>query len=146
MPVASSGESGLLEMIANSSSLLGTITNNIEKQEVDQFLSEIAKDGLVCFGHKHTLLALEYGAVKKVLVWNQLRRILLSSGDIILSNGEEINEEIIEDDLLIDWIKEKYLGIEIIEISERTPEGDNFCYGYRIGRFLRFNISLDVDP
>src|SRR5690606_35990196 len=67
------GEAGLKQAIQMSAETLEGLKFAHEKEVVQKFMGEIAKDsGLVSFGVDQTIYALENSAVKTLLVWEDL--------------------------------------------------------------------------
>jgi peptide chain release factor subunit 1 len=71
--VAYGGESGLQQAMALCADCLENVKLVHEKKLLGEFFEHIAKEsGLVCFGVDETMRALEAGAIKTLLVWEDL--------------------------------------------------------------------------
>ena len=67
------GEQGIRELMEKSTELLKDVRYLEEKKLVQTFLSELGKDtGLVAYGQKEVLKAMELGAVKTLLISEEL--------------------------------------------------------------------------
>ena len=67
------GEQGIRELMEKSTELLKDVRYLEEKELVQQFLRELGKDtGLVAYGQKEVLRALELGAVKTLLISEEM--------------------------------------------------------------------------
>lgn len=157
------GEAGLKQAIQLSAETLEGLRFSHEKEIVQKFMTEIAKDSKnVVFGVNHTIYALENSAMEKLLVWEDLpikrfkvcnqktkeeSYVYLTHENQIEAHFQKNNHlEILDEQLLLDYLieecKKHNTPIEII--SNHTSEGKQFCQGFGgIGGFLRFSIDLD---
>jgi len=142
-------EHGLNEAIKESADCLKDSEFLIQRDVLYRFFDEIAREsGLYCFGPVDTLEALEVGAVKTLILWEELDIYKIK---ILINNGEEIilylneNElktghkslpaekfEIKEKILLLDWLVENYekFGADIQIATDISNEGSQFCRGF----------------
>lgn len=127
--VAYSGRNGFDQAIDLAADTLSNVKLIGEKQLISTFMSEIARDtGKYCFGVTDTLKVLELGAVETLLVWESLA---LTHPD--------------SDQLLVEWLTENYrrFGTKLILVSDKTPEGAQFCRGFGgLGGLLRYKVDL----
>ena len=118
------------------------------------------------FGINDTFQALELGAVKKLIVWEdipQYRYVVrnpttLEEDTIYLKPEEERNpihfqtdeglaKEIVSKDSLLDWLIENYkqFGAKLEIVTDRSSEGSQFCMGFGgFGALLRWKVDFDV--
>ena len=142
-------EHGLKEAIKESADCFKDSDFLKERGVLNQYFEEIAREsGLYCFGPVDTLEALEAGAVKTLILWEELDIYKIK---ILINNGEEIilylkeNElkaghkslpaekfEIKEKILLLDWLVDNYkkFGAEIQIATDISHEGCQFCRGF----------------
>ena len=128
-----------------------------EKKLIQNFLTEIAKNGLVTYGENEVLEALEIGKIRvlllsegidktihrfkcpnceteKVLNENQVR------SEIKCTNCQHVMESM-EEAEYIDYLREKAesIGAETEVISTETDEGKQFMAGFGgLAAFLRY--------
>jgi peptide chain release factor subunit 1 len=127
--IAYSGKNGFDQAIDLAADALANVKLISEKNLISTFMSEIARDtGKYCFGVTDTLKALELGAVETLLVWENLT---LKHPSI--------------DQLMVDWLTENYrrFGTKLILVSDKTPEGSQFCRGFGgLGGLLRYKVDF----
>lgn len=154
-------ESGIREIMQRSGDLLKESEAMQEKQLVQEFFTQVAKNALGVFGEKETLEALTYGKVKILLIseaidWEVIKTKCTHCGkeaEIIVKNPLNFNSnnlkcsecaspvEIIEEIDYLDYLLEKVQNIsaEMKVISRDTEEGNQFYQGFSgIGAILRF--------
>lgn len=158
------GEAGLKQAIQMSTETLDGLQFAHEKEIIQKFMADIAKDaGTVVYGYNQTLYALENSAVDTLLIWENLpiKRYNLRNPEtkeehvIYLAPGNQTDNyfkkhdkfEIIEEKLLIDYLIEncKKFGAKIELITDHTSEGKMFCnsQGFGgIGGLLRFSFDI----
>ncbi len=118
----------------------------IEKETLIQFFDEIAKQtNLYCFGAVETLDALESGAVKILIIWEDLDiyryKLRDKTGKESISYArkgknknfvENIEIKEVECELLLDWLVENYkrFGATIQIVTDKSQEGSQFCKGF----------------
>jgi len=137
-----------------------------QKKLMAKFFSEISQDtGRYCFGIKDTMNALEGGAVDNLIVWDQCdimrykvidpstgkEEIIYTQGSIpppIEREGEKSQKEILDQELLLDWLVENYkeFGCQLEIIQDSTAEGSQFCRGFGgFGGLLRYKMEFMQD-
>lgn len=119
-----------------------------EQNIIQQFFSRISKDtGLICFGLKNTLKALEEGIVKTLILWESI-------GIVVTNTENEIKYEIkeITDESEIDFIeylsinKSARYGANIEIVSNKTDIGTQFVQGFGgIGAILNYRMTTDYN-
>ena len=128
--VAYGGLNGLNEAIHNSAASIDSMKFQHEQRILSKYFQEIAQDtGKICFGMRDLLCALEQGAVESVIVWEDLK-----------DTHAGVN--------IVDWMTSNYksFGTTLEIISDKTPEGNQFCKGFcGIGGLLRYRMSFDLD-
>lgn len=156
-------EGGIRELVQKSGDLLKDSELVKEKEILDKFIGEIAKDGLATYGQKEVEQTIEEGRVATLIIsedipWmvyrktcehcnqdtfeivkdhNNFREVDLRCGNC--SSKIEVTEEMD----YIDWLMEKAknTGAEVRVISTETNEGKNFYEGFGgIGAILRYKI------
>jgi peptide chain release factor subunit 1 len=151
-------ESGIREIIQKSEELLKNTALMKERKLLNEFLEGIAKDGLVAYGEKEVMEALEVGKVSLVLLsegieWTAIKFQCSSCGniqEIIIKNKKpkikcsKCNSTKIEELEEVEFAefmeeKAKKIGAKIEIISTETTEGEQFLKGFGgIGAFLRY--------
>lgn len=149
--VGYTGEQGIREMMEKSTELLKNVRYLEEKELVQIFLKELGKDtGMVAYGQKEVLKAIELGAVKKLLISEEMdvfrvkvacpqcgfskqdnvkaKLLVAYEEDLLKSNCPECNSSRLTIDETEDFVAEigkKALdsGAEIEIISIDTEEG-----------------------
>lgn len=161
------GENGLQQAIQLASETLGNIRVVQEKKLLSDYYGNIAQDtGLYSFGIKDTFQALELGAVKTLIMWEEITEyryhlrnpITLEEDVIFLKPGQEniqthfqtdegVSKEIVSKELLLDWMVENYktFGTKLEIITDRSSEGSQFCLGFGgFGALLRWKVDFEV--
>ncbi len=156
-------ESGIREIVQKADELLKDTEIIKERKLIDDFLREVARDGLATFSQKNVEDALKTGKAKTVLVsegieWVVYRIQCNSCGNVQEHVAREPKKfdtariscpkcqsitqiEITESIDYIDWIIEKAQAIaaETKVISMETSEGEQFYRGFEgIGAMLRY--------
>lgn len=153
-------ESGVKEMVNKAGDILKDTEIVREKEKMQGFLGEVAKNGLAAYGEKEVLEALAIGKVEELLVSEDLDKMVykfkcsscgnetefISEERIVLSEHkcEKCNSslELLEEEVdFIDFLMEKAndTGAKISLISNETDEGKQFLEGFGgIGAFLRY--------
>jgi peptide chain release factor subunit 1 len=153
------GKNGLSQAIIMSAPSLGNRQVLLQRQAMTRVMSEMAKpDGRWSSSVKDTMLALEQGAVKELLVWDKLPisrctwpldsgatdggKKITSYGTYITNgaDGTVPPKEYVQSVAsltkerpiivpLLEWLTENKFGSEIILISDSTPEGSQLALG-----------------
>lgn len=157
--VAYGGLIGLNQAIDLASDDLKDVVLTRERKVISSFFEHISKDTqLYCFGINDTIYALEMGGVEKLIIYEDLKIIrqeLKSKTDnttkiAYIDPDEEIDNtefEIVDKIELIEWFTLKYkeFGAELILISDRSQEGNQFIKGFGgIGGILRWEVKFDI--
>ncbi|KAJ7970603.1 Eukaryotic peptide chain release factor subunit 1-3 [Quillaja saponaria] len=162
------GESGFLQAIELSADVISNVKFLQEKGLIEKFFKEISHDtGKYVFGAEDTISLLETGAIKTLIVWENLgiNRYLLRNnitGKIIIKHLNEEQEsdktnfhdlatssdlEILEKISLLEWFSEQYkkFGCSLEIVSESSQEGSQFCRGFGgIGGILHYQVDLSL--
>ena len=153
-------ESGIREIVQKSEDLLKDTELMKEKVVLDNFLGEIARDGLATYGKKEVEDALAQGKVNKLLISEAIEWIVVEklcghcnktemeifknpddydSQKVKCSCGGDV--EILEEVDYLDYMVEKArnTGAEVSVISTETGEGKQFYEGFGgIAALLRY--------
>jgi len=164
--VSYGGENGFAQAIELSADALANVKFVQEKKLISSYFEEIAQDtGKYCFGVRDTLTGLEMGAVKTLILYENLdtMRVTLKNnqtGDEEIKNltpaqmeddanfidketGVEL--ETVHKDLLIEYFAENYkqFGCDLQFITDRSQEGSQFVKGFGgIGGILRWAVDF----
>lgn len=166
------GECGLNQAIGLASDSLAGVAYAEEKRSLNRLFELVAKDsGLVSYGTKQTLAALELGAVDTVLAWEDLPMDCVPSGtasvrpvprggrasddDVIA--GDQVQTEMPSGDAacgrtaLVDWLAEvgcPSAGARLRLLACRSPEGVQFSAGFGgLAALLRYPVHWeDLEP
>ncbi|EFJ23040.1 hypothetical protein SELMODRAFT_416122 [Selaginella moellendorffii] len=156
--ISHGGERGFNQAIELSEDVLASVKFVQEKKLLGEFFEEVG----VCSnkhvsGIRDTLQALEMGAVKSLIVYEDLetRRYVYDdpqTGNKVTKvlSKEEAKEEVprnreVEEKALVEWLAEEYkgFGCELHIITNHTEEGSSFCSGYGgIGGILRYPLDF----
>ena len=164
--VSYGGENGFAQAIELSTDTLANVKFVQEKKLIASYFEEIAQDtGKFCFGVRDTLVALEMGAVKKLILYESMdvQRVELRNNQANTVSVTHLTPEQMEDDanfidketgveletikkeLLIEYFAENYksFGCELEFITDRSQEGSQFCKGFGgIGGILRWAVDF----
>jgi peptide chain release factor subunit 1 len=152
------GMQGLQEMLKRGESLIQEASATKERHIMEEFFEHLKKDdGLSVYGLEEVKHALEYGAVKMLLISEGLdwirAKLVCSCGYNVEKdiNPERVEKcpkcgnelKIEEEKELIETISEqaKNLGSEVEIISVDSREGEQFKEIGGIGAILRYKIS-----
>jgi peptide chain release factor subunit 1 len=159
--VSYGGEAGFNQAIELSAECLGNVKFVREKKVIKCFFDEIAQDtGKFIYGIKDTLSCLEAGAVKILIVWETLEmdryKVRNSSTDeekeLFLTREQTKDQsnfhdkatgvelDILESLSVVEWMANCYKqwGCELEFVTDRSPEGSQFCKGFGgVGGVLR---------
>jgi len=165
-------EVGLREALAKGSAAMKELGYNSERKVASDFMTAVANDGLVCYGHEDVLWAMNEGVLDTLIIHDNLKmrrvqlkhkitgaeRVAIVSGSSSASNsasaaatvpgsiGLKSNEwEIVNDESLIDWLLESTSlnGANLQLVTDETSEGRQFVLGFGgIGGLLRYRVDL----
>lgn len=150
--VAYGGESGFNQAIELSKDVLQNVKFVREKKLITQFMEEISQDsGKYVFGVEETIKAMEMGAVKTLIVWENLdiTRYTLKNPQteevkVIHLNPNQAKDSKhfvdkttdtkyeVESIPLLEWLANNYknYGCSLEIITNRSQEGAQFCKGF----------------
>ena len=112
----------LRELLEKASELIAEQEAIVEKKLLNEFLTEAAKGGIVAWG---------FEGVREMLQSKRASRLLVTEGLEVMEEGRNVIADLIEE--------AEMQGIEVIFVSEETPEGQQFMGTFKgIGVFLRF--------
>lgn len=164
--VSYGGENGFNQAIELAADALANVKFVAEKKLISKYFDEISQDtGKYCFGVRDTMRALEQGAVKTLILFENLdiRRVVLRNNQTGEENTLELTPaqmtdssyfhdkdtgvefETVEDELLLEWFAENYkkFGCAMEFVTDRSQEGSQFCKGFGgIGGILRWQIDF----
>jgi peptide chain release factor subunit 1 len=163
--VSYGGINGFNQAIELAADSLKNVKFLREKKLLAAYFSEISQDtGKYCFGVKDTLQALELGAAKELIVWENLEinRYELrntSSGEETIAHYNDLqdkdpknfqdkegNELEVKDKMpLLEWLANhfKEFGAKLNFVTNRSQEGSQFCKGFGgIGAMLRYQVDF----
>lgn len=171
--VSYGGENGFNQAIELSAEVLSNVKFIQEKKLIGRYFDQISQDtGCYCFGVDDTMKAMEMGAVKTLIVWENLEtnRITLKNHGaeaekLLLLNPEQekdrtqfldketnVELEVLEKMPLLEWLANNYktFGAALEIVTDRSQEGSQFCRGFGgIGGLLRYKVDfqeMDYDP
>lgn len=152
-------ESGIRELVQKSEELLKDTDMMKERKIVNDFLAELAKEGLATYGEKEVMKALDLGQVEKLLVSEDIEWIVYKIKDLKTDKIEIVFDkdgkfsphkykgntpiEVLEEVDFLDYMAEKAeeTSSELIVVSNETPEGDQFYNGFGgLGAILRYKV------
>lgn len=162
------GESGFNQAIELSAEALTNVKHVQEKKLIQSYFNEVSQDtGKYCFGVNDTLKALELGAVKTLIVWDELDINIatfrddqsgstivkylpasdpaLKENKLIVAEGEY---ELCDKSLLLEWFADKYkdFGANLEYVTKKSQEGSQFVRGFGgIGCILRYKVDFNED-
>jgi peptide chain release factor subunit 1 len=161
------GENGLSQAITQSGDALANVRYMEEKKLVTNFFTEISLDtGMIVFGVNDTMKALDLGAVKTVLLFEDITHMRYVIKNPVngkmttyfLTPAQEedpkyfkdadsgIDLDIIESEPLCDWLCVHYgdFGCKIELISDKTQEGYQFVKGFGgLAGMLRYKVDME---
>uniref|UniRef100_A0A7N2L7Y8 eRF1/Pelota-like N-terminal domain-containing protein n=2 Tax=Quercus lobata TaxID=97700 RepID=A0A7N2L7Y8_QUELO len=164
--VSYGGETGFNQAIELSSDILSNVKFIQEKRLIGKYFEEISLDtGKYVVGVDDTLKALEMGAVKILIVWENLdinRYVLKNSttSEIIIKHLNKEQEadqsnfrapvgsaelEVQENMPLLEWFATEYkkFGCTLEIVTNKSQEGSQFCRGFGgIGGILRYQLDI----
>ncbi|XP_030967293.1 eukaryotic peptide chain release factor subunit 1-3-like [Quercus lobata] len=164
--VSYGGEIGFNQAIELSSEILSNVKFIKEKRLIGKYFEEISLDtGKYVVGVDDTLKALEMGAVKILIVWENLdinRYVMKNSttSEIIIKHLNEEQEadqsnfcapvgsaelEVQEKMPLLEWFATEYkkFGCTLEFVTNKSQEGSQFCRGFGgIGGILCYQLDI----
>jgi peptide chain release factor subunit 1 len=164
--VAYGGESGFNQAIELSQDCLSNVKFIREKKVIDMFFEEIAQDsGKYVFGVEETIKAMEMGATKMLIVWENLEYNRYefknpTTGEenvIILNQEQEKDAQYFTDPTtgakleyesvpLLEWLANNFkrYGTTLEIVTNKSQEGSQFVKGFGgIGGILRYQVNFD---
>ncbi|KAF0972450.1 hypothetical protein FDP41_009353 [Naegleria fowleri] len=162
--IAYGGEIGFQQAIELSQECLKEVNFIREKKIIDEFFTEISKDtNKFVFGVKETLSAMDMGAIKTLIVWENLPHLRYNikqpNGEYVVKyltpeeaksnkhtvdeNGNTLDYESVS---LLEWIVENYKtkGCNLEIVTDCTPEGSQFVKGFGgMGGILTYPMNMD---
>ena len=162
--VSYGGTNGFNQAIELAAEALGDVKLLEEKKLLSEYYGVIARDGNVCFGVADTMLALQMGAVGKLIVHEDLdihRVVLNSAADdsetryltpsqfadpqsfVDKETGAEL--ETMEQSALVEYLAEnhKTFGCDLNFVNDSSHEGAQFVAGFGgIGGILRWAVDF----
>ncbi|TIA71924.1 hypothetical protein E3P77_03396 [Wallemia ichthyophaga] len=167
--VSYGGENGFNQAIDLSSESLQNVKFVQEKKLISKYFDEISLDtGKFCFGIEDTLRALDLGAVKDLIVFENLEvtrhKLRNAAGEEVVlhvnkgqeddrskftdpSTGSEM-EPIGEPQSLLEWFAENYkeFGANLEFVTDKSQEGAQFVRGFGgVGGLLRYKVNAGLD-
>ncbi|MCL7044561.1 hypothetical protein MKW94_003621 [Papaver nudicaule] len=164
--VSCGGENGFNQAIKLASEVLANVKFVQETRLIMKYFQVIEQDtGKYVSGVEDTLKALEIGAVKTLIVWENLeisRCILKNSvtGETSthhFSKAEENDErnfrdltnnaelKVLDKQSLLEWFATEYkqFGCALEFVTDKSQEGSQFCRGFGgIGGILRYQLDM----
>lgn len=168
LDVSYGGENGFNQAIELASETLKNTKFVKEKKLISEYFENIAKDtGKFCFGIKDTMHALEQGASRTLIIFENLDldrievRNLSTGEESILYLSEEQQRdpeafkdsttgdelEVISKQSVVEWFADNYksFGTKLEFVTDRSQEGSQFLNGFGgIGCLLRWKVDFDV--
>jgi peptide chain release factor subunit 1 len=157
------GTFGLYSAINQSESFIKQSEISKTRTLIGKFLEETARCGLTTFGHQQVISALESGAVKTLLIDENLplQRFKFIRNDqkvVMYANtyqefkkqfkkAEDVPEDV-SSRLFFDYILENYqkFGVNVEVVNATTDLGKQFCQGFGgLGAFLEYEFH-DFEP
>lgn len=159
------GENGFNQAIQLSKDTLANVQFVREKKLLTDYMQEIAQDNnKYCFGVRDTIRALEMGAVKTLIVWDELKMTRITTLNPATKDEEHLflTEEEIESgsfqkdkvsgatlDVIkkidfLEWLADTYksYGAQMEFVTDRSQEGAQFVKGFGgIGGLLRWQVN-----
>ena len=159
------GENGFNQAIQLSRDTLANVQFVREKKLLTEYMECIAQDNnKYCFGIRDTMRSLEMGAIKTLIVWEELKltRITMQNPSskeekILFLKDEEMesNEfqkdkdsgitlDVIDKIDFLEWLAEEYktYGAQMEFVTDRSQEGAQFVKGFGgIGGLLRWAVN-----
>ncbi|MEA3229668.1 MAG: peptide chain release factor aRF-1 [archaeon] len=152
-----SGEPGLKELLERSDDVLKEASSTTEREIIKDFFGHLKKDdGLATYGHAEVMKALKIGAVKRLIISEDVQ---LGHFEIKCKNCGHSEEKIVKKESIpekcpacsgqlvvlekTDFFEEveksaEDMGSEYVEVSSETPEGVQFLHLGGIGAVLRY--------
>ena len=130
---------GFYDTIINTQYLLNNHKLIRERELISKFFIEIKLNyGVVCYGIRKILKALEIGAVELLLFGegSDDPDFMLNIRNIIIEHEGNLSES----ENILDWLKRKY-SVEIELITSISHEGSQFIGTFGIGAFLKENVG-----
>jgi len=171
--VSYGGENGFNQAIELVAEDLSNVKFVQEKKLISSYFDEISRDtGKYCFAIGDTILALEQGAVEKLIVWENLdiKRYVLRNPQteteetkylrpdqerdrtFFIDKATGVELETVESTQFLDWLVDtdesnqpnyKQYGTTLEIVTDRSQEGAQFVKGFGgIGGMLRYQVDF----
>lgn len=150
-----SGEIGLLNAIKMTTDVINSTKLGRESKLLSLFFETISRDGNYSIGINDTIMALEMGAVQKLIVYDELdytKYVVSKDGEdnkIIYKKGTDVPKDmtIIEQIQLMDYLVENYdkFGATLEIVSGNTGDGHQFVRAFDgIGAILKWKVDFNL--
>jgi len=171
--VSYGGENGFNQAIELVAEDLSNVKFVQEKKLISSYFDEISRDtGKYCFAIGDTIMALEQGAVEKLIVWENLdiKRYVLRNPQteteetkylrpdqerdrtLFIDKATGVDLETVESTQFLDWLVDtdetnapnyKQYGTTLEIVTDRSQEGAQFVKGFGgIGGMLRYQVDF----
>jgi len=162
--VAYGGENGFNQAIELSQDVLAGVKFIKEKKLITEFFEQISTDtDMYCFGMRDTMRALEMGAVKTLMLWEELahkRYVCTSSNweyprEHYMTEAEAEKEGIFKDEEgqmveveqidFVEWCACNYkkFGCSLEFVTNKSQEGAQYVRGFQgVGGLLRYKVNF----
>jgi len=156
--ISHGGHRGFDEAVGLSLDSIGSVELLRQRELLEQFMAEVEQDrGHYCFMAEDTMWALEIGAVKHLIVYENLDTIRSEMRDpqtgsvsvVYGGPGMKTNNEleVVKEELFTTWICDNYTryGCNIEFVSDHFGEGRQFVMGFGgIAGILRWKVDFNI--
>jgi peptide chain release factor subunit 1 len=150
-----SGEIGLLNAVKMTSDVINSTKLGRESKLLSLFFETISRDGNYCIGINDTIMALEMGAIQKLIVYDELdytKYVVSKDGEdnkIIYKKGTDVPKDVtnVESVQLMDYFVENYdkFGATLEIVSGNTSDGHQFVKAFDgIGGILKWKVDFHL--
>eukprot|EP01062_Namystynia_karyoxenos_P011204 TRINITY_DN13997_c0_g1_i1.p1 TRINITY_DN13997_c0_g1~~TRINITY_DN13997_c0_g1_i1.p1 ORF type:complete len:451 (+),score=222.08 TRINITY_DN13997_c0_g1_i1:96-1448(+) len=162
--VAYGGENGFNQAIELSQDVLGNVKFIKEKRLITEFFESISTDNdMYCFGMEDTVRALEMGAVRVLMLWEELphkhyivtgpswdhpREYNITEAEaqkLGIFKDEEGQQCEVEVEDFVEWcaLNYKKFGCTLEFVTNKSQEGSQFVRGFQgVGGLLRYKVNF----
>eukprot|EP00755_Sulcionema_specki_P004376 Sspe_Gene.29929::Locus_14474_Transcript_1_1_Confidence_1.000_Length_1415::g.29929::m.29929/K03265/ETF1, ERF1; peptide chain release factor subunit 1 len=163
--VAYGGENGFNQAIELAQDVLGDVKFIKEKKLIGEFFDQISSDtSLYCFGIDDTIRALEMGAMRVLILWEELphkryvcthqswdsERVYFMTEEQAIKNKIFTNEEDgtqveVEVTDFVEYAATNYkkFGCTLEFVTNKSQEGAQFVRGFQgVGGLLRYKVDF----
>lgn len=147
--ISNGGSDGFNQAIDLTTDVLSGVKLNEHRVIISNFMNELAKDShKTTVGLHETMMALEMGAVEKLIVNEELnyQRGLDENDQVRYLKPED--GQLHQSQPLIEWLVEHadVLNIQLVMINDSFGEGKQFCRTFDgIGAILRYPMDLTLN-